>query len=130
MVPRGEQGTRDGSEYEYGNEHDSRDGSENGSVNGDKNREEDGGGRESVNLPSGNRGGSEVARVGTTPTSNQQPQPQDPTPQRDRRIMCRTRAQGREAGDVTGEGGGKAKKRKKPQKSYRHDVGNGGDLVQ
>ena len=34
--------------------------------------------------------------------SNQQPQPQDPTPQRDRRIMSRTRAQGRGGGEELG----------------------------
>ena len=63
-----------------------------------------------------------------TITSDQQPQPQDPTPQRDHRIMLRTRAQGREAGDRVGEGGGEAKKRKKPHNSCGRDVGNGGDL--
>ena len=42
--------------------------------------------------------------------SNQQPQPQDPTPVQDRRIMRRTRAQGREAKDKIEEGGGGAKK--------------------
>ena len=64
-----------------------------------------------------------------TLTSNQQPQPQDPTPQRDRRIMRRARAQGREVSDRTaGEGGGGAKKRKKSHNSYRCDVENGGDF--
>ena len=42
--------------------------------------------------------------------------------------MLRTRAQGREARDRIGEGGGEAKKRKKPHKSCRRDVGNGGDM--
>ena len=45
-----------------------------------------------------------------------------------RRIMRRTRAQEQEAKDRIGEGGGEAKKSKKPQKSYRRDVENGGDL--
>ena len=31
-------------------------------------------------------------------------------------------------GDGIGEGRGKAKERKKPYKSCKHDVGNGGDL--
>ena len=36
---------------------------------------------------------------------------------------------GRERGrGGIGEGGGEAKKRKKPQSSRRHDLGNGGDL--
>ena len=61
--------------------------------------------------------------------SNQQPQPQNPMPQQDRRIMLRTRAQGREARDRIGEGGGEAKERKKnSKKGYRKDVGNGGNL--
>ena len=42
--------------------------------------------------------------------------------------MRRTRAQGREARDRVGEGGGEAMKRKKPQNSYRRDVENEGDL--
>ena len=67
-------------------------------------------------------GGSEDARRWATQTNNQQPQPQDPTPQRDHRIMLRTRAQGRE------EGGGETKKRKKPHKSCRRDFGHRGDL--
>ena len=65
--------------------------------------------------------------MGMTPTSNQQPQPQDPTSQRERRIMRRVRAQGRQARDRIGEGGGEAKKRKQPMKNYRRDVENGGD---
>ena len=64
-------------------------------------------------------------RKGATPTSSQQPQPQNPTSQRDRCIMRRTKVQGRQARDRTGEGGGEAKKRKK---NSRLDVGNGGDL--
>ena len=44
------------------------------------------------------------------------------------RIMRRTRAQGREPSDRIGEGGGGAKKGKKPQNSYRRDVENGGGL--
>ena len=60
--------------------------------------------------------------------SDQQPQTQDLTPQRNRRIMRRARAQGRETRDGIGKGGGKAKKSKKPKKSYRRDVENEGDL--
>ena len=86
------------------------------------------GARETGNLESGNRGGSEDARRRATPTSKQQSQPQDLTPQRDRRIMLSTRAQGRETRDRTGEGSGELKKRKKPHKSCRRHVGNGGDL--
>ena len=41
--------------------------------------------------------------------------------------MRRARAQGREARDRIGEGGEEAKKRKKPQKSCRRDVGNRGE---
>ena len=105
-------------EDECGNKQEGRDGGENGSGNGNGNRRENGGEnrdggrgeREPGNLRSSNRGGSQDAR---TPTSNQQPQPQDPTPQRDRRIMLKNRAQGREARYRIGEGGGEAKKRKK-----------------
>ena len=39
-----------------------------------------------------------------TPTSNLQPQLQDPTPQRDRYIMLMTRAYGRDARDRIGDG--------------------------
>ena len=59
--------------------------------------------------------------------SNQQPQPQDSTPQRDCRIMRRIGAQRRESKDRIGEDGGEAKKRKDLQKSYIRDVENGGD---
>ena len=57
--------------------------------------------------------GPEDDRGGGTPTSNQQQQPQDPTPQRDRRITLRTRAQGRDARYSAGGGGGETKKSKK-----------------
>ena len=50
---------------------------------------------------------------GATPASNQQPQPQDPKPQGDRRLMRRARAQGREARERIEEGGREANKRKK-----------------
>ena len=112
----------------YGNEHGDRDGGEDGSGNGNKNRYEGGGEREPWNLRSGNRDGLEDARRGATPTNNQQPQPQDPTPQLDRHIMRRTRAQGREPWGRNGEGGGEAKKRKKPQKSCWRHLKNGEDL--
>ena len=69
-----------------------------------------------------------IREGGATPTSNQQPQSQDPTSQRDRRIMRRARAWGREGRDRIGEDGGEATKRKKPQKSYRRDEENGRDL--
>ena len=42
--------------------------------------------------------------------------------------MRRIRAQERETKDIIGEGGGGARKRKKPQTSYRNNVENGGDL--
>ena len=63
--------------------------------------------------------GRESAKGGLTPTSNQQPQPQDLKPERDHRIMRRTidRAEVRVAMDRIGEGGGGAKKRKKTQRS-------------
>ena len=70
--------------------------------------------RETGNLRSdspGTRGGVEDATEGTTPTSNPQRQPQDSIPQRDRRIMRRTRSQRRKARDRIGEGGGEANKR-------------------
>ena len=57
--------------------------------------------------------GSEDARERATPTSNQQPQPQDPTPQRDRRIMRSPRVQRRGARGEIVEGGGETTKRKK-----------------
>ena len=64
--------------------------------------------------------------------SNHQPQPHDPTPQRDRRIMRSTRAQqGQETRDGVEEGGGEAMKCKKPQKQYkscRRDVENRREL--
>ena len=84
--------------------------------------------KEPGNLRSDYRGGLEDARRQATPTSNQQPHPQDPMPQRDRRIMPKTRAQGREARDGIGEGRGEVKKRNKPPKNCRRNVKNGGDL--
>ena len=60
----------------------------------DENEDEGGGEREPGNLRSGYRGGSEDTRRRTTPICNQQPQPQDSTPQRYRRVMLNTRAQG------------------------------------
>ena len=42
--------------------------------------------------------------------------------------MLGARAQGREVRDRIGEGGGESKKRKKPHKSCRRNVGNGADL--
>ena len=81
----------------YRDEHEERDGSGNWSGNGreggGENREVGGGEREP---------GSEDARRRVTRTSNRQPQPQGPTPQRDRRILLRTRAQRREARDRIG----------------------------
>ena len=57
--------------------------------------------------------GSEDVGRWATRTSNQQPQPQDPTPPGNRWIMLRTRIQRREARDRIGEGGEQAKKSKK-----------------
>ena len=114
----------DWNEDEYGKNHEGRDGGPNGSGDRDQNRDEGGGEREPGNVRSGNRGGSEGARRGATSTRNQQPQSQDPTPQRNRCIMRKTRAQRREARDRIGKGGNEAKKREKPQKSYRRNVEN------
>ena len=67
-------------------------------------------------------------REGVTPTSNRQPQSQDPTPQRDHTV---TSCGGPEPKDGRGGGGGGAglgrteegaKKRKKPHKSYSVDA--------
>ena len=55
------------------------------------------------NLPSSNKGKSEDARGWATATSNQQPEPQDPTPQRDRRLMRRWEAQGTQGLDNNGK---------------------------
>ena len=57
-------------------------------------------------------------------TSNQQPQPQYSTPQRDRRIMLRTRAQGRGARNRIEDDGGEVKERKKPQRRCRCHLRN------
>ena len=68
-------------------------------------------------------------REGATPTSDHQPQPQDSTLQGDRRIMRRSRAQGREAENRIAEGGGGAKKRKNPKRvTCRRDLESGGAL--
>ena len=93
-----------------------------------KNEEESGGERGYAKLRSSITGGEEDARKGETQTSNQQPQPQDSTPQRNRRIVRRARTQGREAREMTVEDGGGAKKRKKPHKSDRCGVENWGEL--
>ena len=142
MVPRGEAGTRDrreetvtgtGTEVETGTRTRTRTGTRTGmragaGVGTGTIIERQGGGeREPGNLRSDSRVRSEDAREGATSTSNHQSQLQDPTPERDRRVMRRTNAQGREARDGVGEGGGGAKKRKKPQKNCRHDVENGKD---
>ena len=129
---RGRDGGVDRREDEYGDEHEGRYGGKNGSGsgirNGDENRDEGGGERKPGNLRSDNRGGSEDATRRATPTSNQQPQLQDPMPQRDSRIVLRTRAQGREARGRVGESVRETKKLKKPHKNCRCDVGNGGGL--
>ena len=93
----------------------------NGSANGRENRDDnrDGGGGEK-------KPGSEDAKRRATPTSNQQPQPQDPTPQQDGRIILKTRAQGREGQDWGGRRRGEEAQKK--QRNCRRDVGNGGDL--
>ena len=59
--------------------------------------------------------GLKDARGGATPTTDQQPHPQDPTPQRDCHIMRRTGVQGQEATDRIGKGGGEAEKRNAPE---------------
>ena len=66
------------------NKHEDRD----GGGNGDENREEGGRQREP-----GDGYGSKYVRDGPTSTNNQRPQLQHPTPQGDRRIMRRTKAQ-------------------------------------
>ena len=117
-------GNRDGRDGEYGDEHEGRDGVENGSGNGkedmDENRDEGG----------GERGpGSEYARRWATRRNNKQSQPQDPTPQQDRRIMLRINGQGWEAKGMIGEDKRDAKKRKKPERRRCiRNVGNRGDL--
>ena len=73
-------GGGDGNEDEDKKGHEDRDEGRNGSRNGGKNREDGGANREPENLRSGNRGRSEDATEGGAPTSNQQPQPQDPMP--------------------------------------------------
>ena len=50
-------------------------------MNGNENGEKGGGGRGSGDLRSDNRSGAEDAGEVVTPTSNQQPQSQDPTSQ-------------------------------------------------
>ena len=70
-------------------------------------------------------GGAEDVREGMTSTGNQQPL--DPTARRKRGIVRRTRAQGREERNGTGEGGGRAKKSKKTLTSPRREVENEGD---
>ena len=122
VVPRGEQGTRNGREeaitgIETGTRTragmSTRVGMEGRTGAGTGTRIEIGeGGGEPGNLQSGNRGGSEDARGRATQTSKQQPRPQDPTPH------------GRKARDRIGEGRGKVKKRKDAQRSYRRNVGN------
>ena len=87
---------RDGGESGSGNE------SGNGSENGDENRAEGRERREAGDLRSGNRGRTEDNTRRATLTSSQQPQPQALTPQRDRRIMLKTRAQGRRRGTASG----------------------------
>ena len=103
VARRGTQGTKRGNghgnryeggdwnEDEDGNGHEGRDGVKKGSRNGDKKREGVRGEREPGNLRSDDRGVSKDARRGATPTSDQQAQPEDPTPQRGLSIMRRTK---------------------------------------
>ena len=72
-------------------------------------------------------GGVGIREKVVKPTSNQQPLPYDPTPQRYRRIVRRAKAQGPEARDRVEEGGRETKKLKKSQKRYKRGVENGGD---
>ena len=85
-------GDGDGNENENEDEngHEDRDGGESGSGNKNDNREEGGGEGEPGNLQSYSRGWAKDSRGGAMPTTNQQPEPQDPTPQQDHRIMWRT----------------------------------------
>ena len=71
---------------------------------------------------------SEDAKRRATPTTNQQPQPQDPTHQRFHCTMLRVRAQGWKERNIIGQGGEEAQNCKKQHKSCRRSVGNGGDL--
>ena len=107
----------DGNEDEAGNE--DRDRDENGNMKRDDNGKECGVEKEPENLPSDTncRCGAEDATKGAMPTGNRQPQPQDPTPQRDCIIKRRTTVQGREVrnGAEVGEEG--SKQHKKPLKS-------------
>ena len=109
----------DGDEDEDGNGHEDRDGGGTGT------RTEKGvEGRESPGTYEVIIEVGQKTRERVTPASNQQRQSQDPTPQRDRRIMRMIKAQGREARDRIVEGGEGTKKRKKPQKGFRRDVEN------
>ena len=83
----------------------------------DEDRDKDGsgeevGGRESLGTFEVIRDGAQDAREGVTPTSNQQPQPQDPTPQRDRRTMQMPSAKEREARDMELIGAGRGGRRR------------------
>ena len=106
-------------------------GTGNGGENGNENGDEGGGGREPGDLRSGNRGRSEYARRRVMSTSNQQLQPQDPTPQRGARPYSHhAEDQSPGTGNEGPDRGGRrnTKKRKKPHKSCRRDEGNRGDL--
>ena len=89
--PYGREGRKsDGKRSGDGNEVEDWD----GNGGGDENREEYGEKREPGNLQRDIRGWAENTREEMTPTCNQQPQSQDPTPQRGRLIMRGGRAQG------------------------------------
>ena len=121
-------GSGDGRKCDYGEQHEGkgRSGNRNGNgkENRGKNRDEVGGQRERGNLRRGNRGGSEDAGRWATPTKKKHPQPS----QRNHRVMLTTRAQGREARNRIEKDGREVEKRKKLQRSFRRDVGNGGGL--
>ena len=122
MVTRGEPDPKDGRGV---NPNGNRDGDEGGNEN--RNRDENGnvaGDTIILSNRRGSRGGAQYAREAVTPTinSNPQPQPQDATPLRHRRIMRRTKGQGWEARDGTRESGGGAKRRKKAQNSHKRDA--------
>ena len=72
-------GSGDGSKSCSGDGNGDEDGNEDG------NRDKGGVEREPRNLRNGNSDGSEDPREEATPTSNEQPKSQDPTPQRNRR---------------------------------------------
>ena len=121
VVPGAEPGTRDEGNRDV-NGHEDRDGGGNGNggENKDENKEGCGGERQAGNLRSDIRGGSEDAEEEATPTSNQQPRPQDLTSQRDRHIMRKAIDRVIEPRDGRqGTGSGRAEKGRKSARNLR-----------